>query len=271
MVKWYNVIVLAAALYLSAIYIFNSQMSPLEVLKDWKLHAEVAALSLFLMSGFIINAFYDLEKDMINRPEQTFFDRHISRSFSFYCYFGFSAIAALLSLLVDWKVLCVNLMFSFALWFYSHKMRKKLFMGEVGIALLTVAPFFSLTIFYWNITLKMVEYVAFIFMIIVSRDVIKKIIGMKGDIIYGDRSIPVVYGEKKAKYLVISLCLISIGQIAFFIRFLFSGDIQYYFLAVVFVLGAIVVMLTKRNADYNQVNLLFKLLLLSAVFTIPFI
>ena len=77
LVRWYNILVLTIALYLSAIYIFNQGSSPLQVLSDWRLHAEVLALALFMMSGFIINAFYDVEKDLVNRPQQIFFEKHL--------------------------------------------------------------------------------------------------------------------------------------------------------------------------------------------------
>jgi len=265
LVRWYNVLIVAIALYLSAIFIFNPQHSPRVVLSDWKLHAEVIALCLFIMSGYIINAFYDVEKDLINRPQRTFFDKHISREFSFNCYFGFNTLAGILSLIVSLPVAAVNILFSFVLWFYSHKMRRKPMVGEVATAMLTVAPFFSLTIFYWNISKKMIEYVAFIFILIVARGVIKKLIGMKGDIIFGDRSVAVVYGEKKAKWIVLILSALSIGQILFFIRYLFDGPVQYYFV------GVIVLLMLRKTADYKLVNLMFKLLLISAVFCIPFV
>jgi len=66
MVRWINVLVIAIALYLSAMYLLNDGISKWEILKNPRLHLEVIALSLFIMSGYIINAFYDLEKDLIN-------------------------------------------------------------------------------------------------------------------------------------------------------------------------------------------------------------
>ncbi len=261
---------MAIALYLSAIYFFNPGESCKETLFDYKLNLEVLALSLFIASGYIINAFYDIEKDMINRPHQTFFDRHISREFSFTCYFLFNTLAGILSLFVDWRVFFINVLFSVVLWGYSHKMRKMKFLGEVGAAMLSVAPFFSLAFYYQDVTIKMFEFVAVIFVFISAREVCKKLIGLKGDIILGDQSLPIVFGEKKASLIITGLALLSIAQIGFFIRFLLQGEIEaiFYGMAIVLLLIAYFEGLKKAH---TTVNFLYKLLILACILTIPFI
>ena len=123
--------------------------------------------------------------------------------------------------------------------------------------MLTVAPFFSLTVHYENLTKKMFEFVAFIFVLIVMRGVVKKIIGMKGDIIYGDRSIPIVYGERTARLSILVLSILSIGQIVFFIRFLVEGPIRFYFFAVI-VIQVIIGFLIARQGRETMVNAALK-------------
>ena len=225
---------------------------------------------LFIASGFIINAFYDVEKDLINRPKATFFDRHISRSFSFNCYFLFNTIAAILSLFVHWQVLLINVLFSIVLWLYSHKLRKVKYLGEIGAAMLSVAPFFSLATYYQDVTLKMFEFVALIFVFIIGREIVKKLIGIKGDIILGDKSLPIVFGEKKASLIVVLLALLSIGQLAFFIRFLLHGYIDYVFYFMAFLL-LLIVYLEGVQKQHRVVNGIYKVLIILCILSIPFI
>ena len=148
LVRWYNILLITFALYLSAVFLINPRENWLEVSLSYKLHLTIASLAFFIMAGYIINAFYDFEKDIINRPKETIFDRVISKASCLRAYGIFILIGFALSLVVGWKVLVFNTIFSFSLWFYSHKLRKKPITGELGATLLTIAPFISLTIFY---------------------------------------------------------------------------------------------------------------------------
>ena len=80
LVRWYNILLMVIALYLSSVYILNPKVAKLELLKDLQLHLNVFAIAALLMAGYIINSFYDFEKDMINHPEKTVFGRMISKS-----------------------------------------------------------------------------------------------------------------------------------------------------------------------------------------------
>jgi 4-hydroxybenzoate polyprenyltransferase len=270
LVRWYNIVLMAIALYLSAIYLFNPESGVVQVLRDIRLHLEILALILFIASGFIINAFYDLEKDIINRPTQTFFQKHISKEFSFGCYFAFNSLAALISLIVDWKVFGINVLFSFVLWAYSHKMRKMRFIGEMGAAMLTIAPFFSLSVYYWDLTWKMFAFISLIFLFILTREVVKKLIAIRGDIILGDQSIPIVIGERAASIVVVSLGIISMLQVGYLVTQVFTGISDFLFYAMLLLLSAAVIAEGFKN-DHLQVNFIYKILILLSILTIPYI
>jgi len=270
LVRWYSVLLIAITLYLSALFLFNHGLPRLEVLMRPGLHAEIFALCLFIMSGFIINAFYDLEKDLINRPHKTYMDKHISRRFSLNCYFAFNTLAAIISLCVGWQVFLVNVLFSVVLWAYSHKIQKKRFFGEMGAALLTVAPFFSMAVFYDNVTWKMLEFVALIFIVLIEREVLKKVLGLKGDFVLGNRSIPIEFGEKTSNDAVVILSAISIAQLLFFMRFVNPGSPAILAYLMIFLQGATIMSIYFKK-DHNTADRLLKLLIILMVFSIPFI
>jgi len=268
MVRWFNVLLIAVALYLSAMYLLNPGESKWEILKNYKLHCEVIALSLFIMSGYIINAFYDLEKDLINKPKKTFMERLISKRTSLTAYLVFNTIAAALSLFVGGVVFIVNVAFSFALWFYSHKLRKIAFLGELGATLLTVAPFVSLAIFYRTITPYIFLYVSFIFILVLTREIIKKIIRFKGDLVVGEKSLPIVIGERKSKWLAILLMLGSLAQLGslYFIQWLVR--LPWWFITIGtlgIILSIILVLTTRKGSNYSVINTIYKILLIGSV------
>ena len=75
-----------------------------EVLKDFELHFIVAASSFIIAGGFIINSFYDLEKDLINRPHKALFDRIVSKSFCLNTYCVLNGIGLTFALFASWRV-----------------------------------------------------------------------------------------------------------------------------------------------------------------------
>jgi len=244
----------------------------LQVLFDYKIHFEIVALALFIMSGYIINAFYDLEKDLINNPRKAIIDRLISKEFSFYVYFVFNGIGAFLSLFVSWPVFFANLFFSFALWFYSHKMRKKPILGELAAAILTVLPFVSLSIYYGITNNTILIYFFFLGLMIYTREVIKKLIAIKGDLILGDKSIPIVFGVKRTQLLLATLYIITLGLCLPIYNMVRSPIVHVYLLLVIINIATNFYFLandSKRN--YLKMNNLYKIVLILAIFCIPFL
>ena len=88
-VRGYNIAVVVLAQYLSAIFIFGSQSQSraISVLTDGGLFLIIFSSSLAIASGYIINNFYDTEKDLINRPYKSSIDKNISKTTQFRVYF----------------------------------------------------------------------------------------------------------------------------------------------------------------------------------------
>ena len=93
-VRGYNILVVVLAQYLASIYIFASDKPLKNVLFDVNLLMLVFATAAVIAGGYIINNFYDSEKDLINRPNKTMLDKLVSQNtkLSFYFILNFSAI-----------------------------------------------------------------------------------------------------------------------------------------------------------------------------------
>ena len=273
LVRWYNIFLITFALYLSAIFLINPRENWLEVSLSYKLHLTIASLAFFIMAGYIINAFYDFEKDIINRPKETIFDRAISKASCLRAYGIFILIGFILSLIVGWKVLLFNSIFSFSLWFYSHKLRKKPITGELGASLLTIAPFISLTIFYLETNLTIILYIGYLFAVTLTREVIKKMVYLKGDLIVGEKSLPIIFGIRKAKYIILGLMLLSLIPVGILFSNIADSYILYYFIISSAMISGSILMLkfSKTPTHFDRINMIYKVIILMGILSIPLV
>ena len=87
--RGYTILVLVAAQYLSARYILAPQKTWIAHLTDLNLLLLVFASSFAIAGGYLINNFYDAEKDRINRPQQYLLHQLIppDRQLFFYAFF----------------------------------------------------------------------------------------------------------------------------------------------------------------------------------------
>ena len=273
LVRWYNILLITFALYLSAVFLINPRENWLEVSLSYKLHLTIASLAFFIMAGYIINAFYDFEKDIINRPKETIFDRVISKASCLRAYGIFILIGFVLSLVVGWKVLVFNTIFSFSLWFYSHKLRKKPITGELGATLLTIAPFISLTIFYLETNLTIILYIGYLFAVTLTREIIKKMVYLKGDLIVGEKSLPIIMGIRKTKYIILGSMLFSLIPVGVLFPEIVNRYILYYFIISSSLITTSILLLkfAKTPSHFDKINTLYKIIILMGILSIPLI
>jgi 4-hydroxybenzoate polyprenyltransferase len=99
-VRGYNIPVIILAQYLSAVFILAPEKGTLANLMDLNLFLLVLASSLTIASGYIINNFYDSQKDLINRPNKSMLDRLVSQKTKLSIYFTLNFIVAFTALIV---------------------------------------------------------------------------------------------------------------------------------------------------------------------------
>lgn len=272
-VRWYNILLVSVALILSALFLLNPISEYKTTLLNHRLYFEIGSVAFIMMAGFIINAFYDFEKDIINKPQETIFGRIVSKSFCLNTYVIFIFFGLTLAFIVGWEVLIFNFLFSFGLWFYSHKLRKKPLGGEINAAFLNIAPFISIALLYKSMNQMTFLFVGYIFVLALTREIIKKMIGIKGDLIVGEKSLPIIIGIKKSKYIILGLMLLALGCIATLSSHVIHLPIAYYFgLAALIIIISINELRTCKMAkDYDRINNLYKVLIVIGILSIPLV
>ncbi len=272
-VRGYNIAMLALAQYMASLFIFNSGKSHLEILFDKNLNFIILASLFSVAAGYIINNFYDLEKDAIQRPLRNYIERFVSQSFKLKTYLVLNAIGLLMAFLVSWRVLLFFGIYQFLVWFYSHKVNKMVFINNLYSVVLTVFPFFALFLYYENYSPIIFFHAAFLFLLLLIMDIIKDLTTSTADAIYNYRTIPVIYGEKKTKQILIPLLIATAALSLYMWNNSATGYMRYFFLltSVTLLIIMPVVWKIKTRTAYKILYLIFKLLIGFGIFNMIFI
>lgn len=272
-IRGYNIWVVALAQYLSAIFIFSTNKSILEVLSDFKLLIIVTASSLTIASGYIINNFYDSKKDLINRPRKAMLDRLVHQNTKLKVYFAINLFVAFLASFISWKAVLFFSAFIFVIWLYSHKLKKYPFIGNLIAALLAVLPFFGVLMYYKNFYSVIFVHATFLFLLILIREFVKDLENIEGDLIANYKTIPVLFGEEFAKYNITFLTIITIIPIYFLIEVFDVGymDIYFYTSYALLLLFLLQLWKAKTKKAFLKLHFLIKLIIVAGVFCIVLI
>jgi len=272
-IRGYNIPIIALAQYLSAIFILAPEKRALSVLLDFNLLIIVIVSSLTIASGYIINNFYDSEKDLINRPNKSQLDRLVSQKTKLKVYFTLNFIVFLLSFFVSFRAVLFFSAYIFLIWFYSHKLKKMAIVGNMTAAFLAVLPFFAILLYYKNIYPQIFAHANFLFLLLIIREIIKDLENIKGDIANDYQTIPVMFGESTAKKIITLLTVLTIIPIYFLVEIFEVGYMDIYFYVSLIILIFFLQKLWKSNSkpDYLKLHNMLKFLVVSGVFCIVLI
>ncbi|VVV01079.1 hypothetical protein FVB9532_02358 [Mesonia oceanica] len=270
-VRGYNILILFIAQYLASIYILAPNMPIRDIILDVNLFLLVIASTFAIASGYLINNFYDAEKDLINRPHKTLLDNYISQKTKLAIYFTLNFLSVILASYVSFKAVIFFSVFIFFLWFYSHKLKKYPFIGTLVASLLAITPFFVVFVYYHNFDMVIFVHATFLFLIISIRELTKDLENLKGDLTQDYRTIPVVYGVKFSKIIISSLVALTLVPTLILIFKKFEiGYMHYYFLLSFILMITFLFFLWKSSSklQYTLLHNLLKLIIVIGVFSI---
>jgi 4-hydroxybenzoate polyprenyltransferase len=274
-VRGYNILIIVIAQYLTSIYILAPDLPVREVLFDVNLLMLVLASSSAIASGYIINSFYDSEKDLINRPRKTMLDRLVSQRTKLSTYFILNFMSVVFASYVSFKTVLFFSIYIFFLWFYSHKLKKYPFVGNITAAILAVVPFFAIFVHYSNFDIVIFVHATFLFLLIAMRELVKDLENIKGDLTHGYNTIPVVYGEMTSKRMLTALSLLTLVPILLLIT-KFKNEIGYmdiyFYLSIIgLVVFLTVLWYSKFRIHYLILHNILKFAIVLGVFSIVLI
>lgn len=182
----------------------------------------VLVMVLLAAAGNMINDYFDLKVDRLNKPDRVLVGRKVKRRIVMLAHHGFNIVATILAGFVAWReeqpiLVLVPITMAALLWFYSLWFKRKLWIGNFTVALLVaVVPLWAGVFeipgmqqhmmhlgvdgesFAFEAWRWMFGYAGFAFWLTLIREVQKDLEDQKGDAQAGFKTLPIVWGRKGA-------------------------------------------------------------------------
>ena len=214
MVRWPNLLIIAFSQYLSAIFLVGPSHAYLEYLFDPQLLLICLGTVVIAAGGYIINDYYDVKIDYINKPGKVVVGNLLKRRVAMFIHIGLNILGISIGLLVSLKVACINLLAAVWLWGYSNQLKRMPFIGNLSVALLSSMAIAIIGIHYQPTENLVYIYAIFAFYVSIIREIIKDIEDLKGDETFGCQTLPVIWGIRTTKnFIFLLIILFSISMI----------------------------------------------------------
>ena len=268
-VRIYNILIIVLAQYLTSIFILSDKKL-FDVIFDFNLFLLILCSSLSIASGYIINNFYDQKKDIINKPIKSKIDDVVKKSTKLYFYFILNFVVIFFASIISLRAVIFFSVYIFFLWFYSHKLKRLLFLGNLFYSLLTITPFFAILLYYKNIDLIIAAYALFLFFILLLKDITKDLKNLVGDFTENYQTIPVAFGEDFSRIIISLITFINVILIInLFINFSDGYMNIYYGISLILLLiFTIKLYYSKKVSDYLELHNILRLIIGLGVFSI---
>lgn len=294
LVRWSNLFFLGALIYVMEKWVVVPILDDVafgEQLPWYILLLIAAATILIAAGGYVINDYFDIKIDRINRPDQLIVTQYISKENAMRLSIGLSGVGMVCGLLAAWLLRSSTIAILFAiipglLWFYSSSYKRLLIVGNVTIALLSalspmmvaIANVAQLQLKYSTIlpytTLEHDIYAwvggfsLFAFLLTWIREIVKDLQDQMGDRELECHSMPIVWGNIVTKIVVTALIVLTTVLIGWFWYSLLPFDHSWQSFSTRYIVLAIIIPLwgalwllwaAKIPSDYRTCQQVLKL------------
>lgn len=244
-------------------------------------------------AGYVINDYFDRKIDTINRPESVVVDRILPRRIAIVYHSVLNIIALVLAGIFAWHlqikmIFVLYMLIAGIFWLYSTNYKKQLFVGNIVVACGTATiplqvglfEYVTLTrvygfdmlvkglsfmpIMYW-----MAGFAFFAFIINIIREIIKDMEDLEGDSNYGCNTLPLAYGIKTSKIVVVALTLFAIVALAMTYYIFFHETLTLLYMLIFITLPLIIVIILTIRADevkqYHRISNIIKAIMLFGI------
>jgi 4-hydroxybenzoate polyprenyltransferase len=247
---------------------------------------------LIAAAGYVINDYFDINIDEVNKPHKMVVDKTISRRWAIFWHLWLSLVGIVCTFLAipftqKWYLWVANILCVVLLWMYSVRFKKSLLTGNIVIALLTAWTilflFFSKVELYdafravhQRLFRLAILYAGFAFILSLVREAIKDIEDMPGDAKYNCRTMPIVWGVNATKvyiavWLIVLIAMLVLLQI-YVLQFRWWLAVIYNVIAVIAPLCYLFLQLKKSSSTlhYSRLSTLTKLIMLTGILSMVF-
>lgn len=271
-IRFPNLLIIAFTQYMTAGFLVGHAEEGISHLLDLNLLLLVASTLFIAAAGYIINDYYDVKIDYINKPKRVVVGRILKRRGVMVAQVVLNFFGILIAFYLSVWVGIISVGSAFALWWYSNQLKRHPFVGNFLIAVLTGASIFLVGIYYQQNMYLINTYAFFAFSISLIREIVKDMEDLKGDADFGCRTLPVLLGIRKTKLILYFL----IGAFVFIMFYLAAQlgnqTLIIYFLILLLPILHFLYLLVKADTvrHFRFISNYCKLLMLSGILSMAF-
>lgn len=271
-IRFPNLVIIGITQYFTAIFLIGDPRTYFETFTSINLLILSSSTIIIAAAGYIINDYYDVKIDYINKPDRVIVGRVIKRRVVLAAHIALNFVGISMGLLLSWKIAFINFVAAFLLWFYSNQLKRQPFVGNVLIALLTGLALIVVAIYYQTNFGLILNYAVFAFSITLIREIIKDMEDMAGDEKYGSKTLPILIGVRKTK-TVLYVLISSFVFLLFYLAYNLGNPIlNTFFLILIIPIIYFIYLIYRADTKkrYNQLSNFCKLFMLAGILSMTF-
>lgn len=245
-----------------------------ELITDWRLFILTATTLMIAAGGYIINDYYDVKIDLINKPQRVVIGSSIPRRLALLMHSFLSIVGTLTGFLIKWEIGAINFMSAFLLWWYSNSLKRQPLVGNLCIAFLTALSIFVVPFLYHQANIiYILIYGMFAFFASLLREIIKDIEDLKGDNTFGCRTLPIVWGVRRTKNLIYFLSAAFIFMVMAIHMTVEPLPVRYFSVSLFAPLAGLIIQLVRADTrkDFSQLSVVCKVIMLLGIFSMALV
>jgi 4-hydroxybenzoate polyprenyltransferase len=296
LLRWPNLLFIVLTQFLFQFAILNHIFLPTQHVSNTLFVLIVAASALIAAAGYVINDYFDINIDIINKPNRRYIENIFSRRQAILFHFFLTMLGLICTAYVSyniqyWWLLLYNLVSVVLLVIYSTSLKRKNLYGNFLIALLTaytIGVLFLIQLHILNagsinnkeLLNKLFRvtgaYMLFSFITTLIREAVKDLEDIEGDRKEGCRTMPIVWGVPVTKMYTGILFFITILLLAAIT--IYSFLLNYYtatiYVVVLLITPSIYCIFQLKKAQtgvaYAHISRTLKYIMLAGVFSMLF-
>jgi 4-hydroxybenzoate polyprenyltransferase len=262
--RFWNLVIVGLAQFFTSYFLIGYY-----TILDWRLYLLSVSTVMIAAGGYIINDYYDVKIDLINKPDRVVVGKSMRRRYALFFHSALSISGVALGLVLNWKIGLLNFFSAFLLWFYSNLLKRKPFVGNLAIAFLTGLSVYIVAALFDPLNKMIIAYSFFSFFITLIREIIKDMEDWKGDNTFGCQTLPILWGMRKTKSFIYLVIIVHLLAIAYFSNTYINlpawMPAVFIFLPLTFLVWRLVLADTVR--DFYNLSFYCKLILVLGIFS----
>lgn len=267
-----NLLIIGLTQYFAVIFLVAHPENWHEKLYDFKLFLLSSSTVLIAAAGYIINDYYDIKIDYVNKPEKVVVGKLVKRRIVLVSHAVLNFLGIAIGFYLSIYVGIINFLAGFILWIYSNQLKRMPFIGNLVIASLTGLSILVVAIYYQKNYSLILNYAVFAFSINLIREVIKDMEDLRGDMRFGSKTLPIVWGLRKTKFFLYGLISLFVFSLFYLSHQLENQILNLFFLLLIVPIIYLIYLLYRADSQrrFHQLSTYCKLLMLAGISSMIF-